>query len=79
MRYVATIQPVHSDNTVCKHPVADTDKPHHRSTDCTGRSGYVARCSGCSWRRTSKTATQLEELGDAHLRSHLHTPALATA
>lgn len=78
MRYVATIQPVHSDNTVCKHPVTDTGEPNDRRSGCTGRSGYIARCSGCSWRRTSKAETQLEELGDSHLRSHLTTPALAT-
>ncbi|MEU0390490.1 hypothetical protein [Streptomyces chartreusis] len=79
MQYVTTIQPVHSDNTVCKHPVTDTGEPNDHKTGCTGRSGYIARCSGCSWRRTSKAEAQLERLGDLHLRSHLNTPALATS
>ncbi|MBL1086818.1 hypothetical protein JK359_33475 [Streptomyces actinomycinicus] len=79
MRYVATIQPVHPDNTVCKHPVTDTGAPKDHTSTCSGRSGYIARCSGCSWRRTSKTEAQLEDLGDSHLRSHLRTAALATS
>lgn len=79
MRYVATIQPVHADNTVCKHPATDTGDPNDRTSGCTGRSGYIARCSGCSWRRTNKAEAQLEQLGDSHLRSHLNTPAFAAS
>ncbi|MFE6526062.1 hypothetical protein [Streptomyces sp. NPDC057794] len=76
MRYVATIQPVHADNTVCTHPIPVPGKPNAPS--CTGQAGYLARCSGCSWRRTSETATHLEDCGESHLRSHLNSPALTT-
>lgn len=73
MRYVATIQPVHADNTVCAHPVPVPGNPN--APGCADQAGCLARCSGCSWRRT---ATHLEGLGESHLRSHLHSPAITT-
>jgi hypothetical protein len=77
-RITATISPVHDNNTNCTHPVTSSGKPKDPKSGCTGRSGYVARCSACNWRRTSKTKAELEYLREVHLRSHLNAPALAT-
>ncbi|GAA2350499.1 hypothetical protein [Streptomyces violaceusniger] len=77
-RITATINPVHDSGSICTHPVTSTGKPKDPKSGCTGRSGYTVRCSACSWRRTNKTKTVLENLRETHLRSHLTAPALAT-
>jgi hypothetical protein len=78
-RITATISPVHDDGTVCNHPLKPSGKPKAPTSGCTGRNGYVARCSSCSWRRTSKTRAELEYVRDGHLRSHLIAPAPVNA
>jgi hypothetical protein len=74
MRFTITTTPVHTDKnaTACSHPRPGA-KP------CPGTSGYRARCSGCSWRRTARTTGPLAVLADAHLASHLTAPAAALA
>ncbi|MFI9588255.1 hypothetical protein ACIHCQ_42220 [Streptomyces sp. NPDC052236] len=78
-RITATIKPVHDSGTVCTHPVTSTGKPRDAKSGCTGRTGYVARCSACTWRRTSKVKAELEYVRDSHLRSHLTAPVHANA
>ncbi|MBP5880752.1 hypothetical protein F3K37_42380 [Streptomyces sp. LBUM 1477] len=78
MRITATITPVHGNNTVCRHPLTPAGKPKDSRSGCTGRSGYIARCSACTWRRTGKAMTELEDPRDAHLRSHIPAPDSAT-
>ncbi|GAA3372240.1 hypothetical protein GCM10017744_102950 [Streptomyces antimycoticus] len=74
-RIIATIKPVHADKSVCTHQVSNTGQPKDPASGCTGRTGYTARCSACSWRQTHSTRTALEGEGDSHLRTHLTTPA----
>lgn len=78
-RITAVIKPVHDDGTICTHPVTSTGKPKDPASGCTGRAGFTARCSACSWRRTNKLKVLLEDQREAHLRSHLTAPAPVNA
>ncbi|WP_316779662.1 hypothetical protein [Streptomyces sasae] len=72
MRFVATVTPVHEDGTECTHT-----GPDKTSSECTGRTGYRASCTGgtCAWTKTGKRSSTLAEDGTTHLASHLTASA----
>ena len=75
MRIAVPIRPVHQDTTLCSHHLAPSGKP--KEPGCTGRNGYLARCTGlgCSWRRTSKVRAELETVASRHLDTHRPAPS----
>ncbi|MCM2424286.1 hypothetical protein [Streptomyces sp. RKAG293] len=74
MRIIATIRPIHADQTVCTHKVTSTGKP--KEAGCTGRTAYTATCSAGDWTETGTTKAALEYVRDSHLRSHIAQPAI---
>ncbi|MCZ4102644.1 hypothetical protein [Streptomyces sp. H39-C1] len=69
MRIIATIRPIHADQTVCTHRVTSTGKP--KEAGCTGRAAYTVMCSAGDWTETGTTKAALEYSRDSHLRSHI--------
>ncbi|MFE2693630.1 hypothetical protein [Streptomyces mirabilis] len=72
MRYVASIEPVHPDGSVCTHTPRT-----RRETGCAGRTGYVASCDGggCTWSKADRRRKSLVAERTSHLTSHLTAPA----
>lgn len=69
-RITIPIRPVHQDTSLCTHQVTATGTSTEKG--CTGRSGYLARCTArdCTWRRLSKTRTALTAIATDHLDAH---------
>jgi hypothetical protein len=69
-RITATIRPVHTDGSACTHKVTSRGVPKDPRSGCTGRTGFAASCSACTWTGSSSTGTALEYERDRHLRDH---------
>jgi hypothetical protein len=70
-RITATIKSVHTDGSVCTHKVTSRGVPKDPASGCTGRTGFTADCSACTWTGASTTAAALEYSRDSHLRDHV--------